>query len=92
MEEKIFGIRARVCKSFFSKLKGLMFTRRKNAKPLFFVFSREKKIAIHMFFVFFPIKVIWLNKNKKVVEKKILKPFQSCCGKKKARYVLEIPL
>jgi uncharacterized membrane protein (UPF0127 family) len=69
-----------------------MFTRRKNAKPLFFVFDKEQRIAIHMFFVFFPIKVISFKKNKVVVEKTLLKPFQFWIGKKKAKYLLEIPI
>lgn len=92
MEIKIFGTKAKICKSFFSKFKGLMFIRRRNAKPLFFVFPKEQKIPLHMLFVLFPIRVVCFNKEKKIVEKRILKPFQFWMSRKKAKYILEIPV
>ena len=49
---------------------------RKIDKPLIFLFSKEKRVSIHMFFVFFPIDVIYLNKNKEVIYiKENAKPF-----------------
>ncbi len=77
----------KICKSFFSKARGLMFSRRKN---LMFVFDDEKRRSLHMWFVFFPIEVLFLDKDKKIVEKVRLKPFSFYKSKEKARYVVEI--
>lgn len=84
------NIEAEKCSSLFSIFKGFMFSRRKNAKAKLFIFSRELHADIHMFFVFFPIVVIWIDKNKKVVECSLAKPF-SFYKTHKAKYVLEIP-
>lgn len=66
--------------------------KRKTDKALIFVFDREKIINLHMFFVFFPIDVLWLDKNKKVVQiKEHLKPFRIIIAKKSAKYIVELP-
>ena len=45
-----------------------------------------------MFFVFFPIDVIFLNKNKEVVElKQNFRPFSIYFPKNKAKYIIELP-
>ena len=45
-----------------------------------------------MIFVFFPIDVIYLNKNKKVIEMKSnFRPFTFYSPKKNAKYVIELP-
>ncbi len=45
-----------------------------------FIFVEPKEsvslTSIHMFFVFFPIAVIWLDAEKKVVGKKLAHPFR----------------
>ncbi|MDD4662623.1 MAG: DUF192 domain-containing protein, partial [Candidatus ainarchaeum sp.] len=49
--------------------------------------------SIHMFFVFYRITVIFLNSKKDVVDiKKNLKPFRLYIPKRKAKYVIEIPV
>ena len=74
----------------FSKFIGLMFSRRQD-KALVFKFSREKVIHLHMFFVFYPIDVLFLDKNKVVVDKKEnFKPFTFYKSKKKAMYAIEL--
>jgi uncharacterized protein len=79
------------CKSITSKARGLMFTRKKN-RALVFLFDKEQKISIHMFFVFYPIDVLWLDKNKKVVQlKENLMPFLICKAQKNAQYLVELP-
>ncbi len=81
------------CESFFSKAKGLMFSRKLKDSCLLFVFPNEKRITLHMFFVFFPIDVLFLNKDKEIVDlKQRLKPFTFYTSKKPAKYVLEMPL
>lgn len=45
-----------------------------------------------MVFVFFPIDILFLDKNKKVIEmKKNFRPFSFYTPEKKARYILELP-
>jgi uncharacterized membrane protein (UPF0127 family) len=86
--EKKKEINAQICKSFFSKAFGLMF--KKNSPPLLFVFDKEKTLSIHSFFCK-PFIAIWLDKNKKVTKKVLVKNWKfSIFGK--GKYLLEIPL
>ena len=56
-----------------------------------FVFDKEKRISLHMLFVFFPIDVLFLDKNRKIIEiKKNFKPFTFYKSKNKANYVVEL--
>ena len=80
---------AKACKNIFSKSLGLMFSK---PKSLIFVFKKEKIIPLHMFFVFYPIDVLFLNKNNVVVEiKENFTPFAFHTPKYKAKYVIELP-
>jgi uncharacterized protein len=77
-------------KSYFSKALGLMFAMK--PKNLVFFFKQEKIIPLHMFFVFFSIDVLFLDKNKKVVDiKENFRPFMCYTPKAKAMYVIELP-
>ena len=79
-----------LCRSLFSRVRGLMFARK--PKTLIMEFPKEQVIGIHMMFVFFPIDVLWLDKDKKVVAmRKNLKPFSLATPLKVARYVIEFP-
>lgn len=78
-------MKIKICKSWFSKFRGLMFSKKKN---LLFVFNKEKIIAIHMLFVFFPITVIYLDKNKKETARVKAYPF-TILKPRKAKYILE---
>ena len=81
---------AKYCTNFFSKLRGLMFSKPKN---LIFVLNKESRInsTIHTFFVFFPIDIMWLDKNKKIIDyKKNVRPFSIVIPKKKAKYIVEL--
>lgn len=83
------GIKAKECRTLISKVLGFMFAfSKKNAK--LFIFNQEKNVDIHMFFVFFPLIVVWLDKRKRIVKMKRMIPFVSYSGAK-AKYVLEIP-
>lgn len=65
---------------------------KKSDKVLIFIFDKEKIIPLHNFFVFYPIDVLFLNKNKNVVEiKETFKPFTFYTPKNKAKYVIELP-
>ncbi len=79
-----------VCNSSLSKAKGLMFS---GKKTLVFIFGEERRISIHMFFVFFPIDILFLDKNRRVIEiKRELKPFEVYRSRKCAKYFIEFPL
>lgn len=91
LNEKRFAY-AEICDSFLKKLLGLMFRKRLDKdKCLLFIFDNEKIISIHMFFVFFPIDAVWLDKNYRIVDFKLgLKPFSFFhCSQKKAKYLIE---
>lgn len=78
------------CNSSWKKFRGLMFSRGKN---LVFVLDKETRYGaiVHMFFVFFPIDVYWLDKDKKIIDKRInLKPFRVAVPNGKAKYVVEL--
>lgn len=90
-KKTVIGERYELCRGFFSKASGLMF--KLSPKILVFEFDKEKINSLHMFFVFFPIDVLFLDKNKKVVEvKKNFMPFHIYTPKKKSMYVIELPL
>ncbi len=80
--------------SFFKRFKGLMFSKKPDY-ALIFDFGREVRIegSIHMFFVFFPIDLVYLDEKKRVTEiVKGIKPFTlNFTPKKKARYLIEFP-
>jgi uncharacterized membrane protein (UPF0127 family) len=59
-------------------------------KKLLMAFNRPTKISLHMFFVFFSIDVVGLDKRFKIIEiKESFKPFSIYKFKKKVDYVLE---
>jgi len=85
----VFTKEFKICRSFLSKFLGLMFSKK---KMLVFEFDKEKYQSLHMFFVFFPIDVLFLDENKTVIEiKKNFRPFTIYSSKTKAQYVIEIP-
>jgi len=75
----------------FSKFIGLMLSK-EQTRALVFKFDKEKIIYLHMFFVFYPIDVLFLGKNKIVVDKKEnFMPFTFYKSKEKAMYAIELP-
>lgn len=74
----------------WQKAKGLMFCTEVK-EPLLFPFKYEQRISLHMWFVFMPIDVLYLNKNKEIVEmKENFRPFTHFVPKKLAQYVIEL--
>lgn len=87
-KNKIISKKERYCTTLLSQSLGLMFRRKQN---LVMIFKKEKKARLHNFFVFYPIDVLLLDKNKKIVEiKKNFKPFTIWNSKKKGKYVVEL--
>lgn len=88
--------RARWCKSFWCHLKGLQFVRHLDEQEgLLFVTGSESVsgTAIHMFFMFMEIGVVWLDSSGKVVDKKHAKPWRPLYAPQApAQYYLEAPI
>jgi len=87
--KKILASKYSLCDSLWSQARGLMFSGR---KCLLFKFSEDKRVSLHMFFVFFPIDVLYLDKGMRIVEIKLgFRPFSYYAPKRAARYIIEIP-
>ncbi len=78
----------RSCRTALSQARGLMFRRKQN---LVMEFPKEKRVSLHMFFVFFPIDVLVLNGNKEIIEiKRNFRPFSFWHSRQKGKYVVEL--
>lgn len=67
------------CDSFWKRGRGLMFRRALDEDQAYlFVERRESKAqtTIHMLFVFFSIAVVWLDGDRRVVDKALARPFR----------------
>ena len=93
--KKILMKKVKFASSTWERTKGLMFEEKKKFDyALIFDFPFESKIgtSLHMLFVFFPIDVLFLNKDKVIVDKATLQPFiTNYTPKKAAKYVIEMP-
>lgn len=82
-----------ICSEFFSRLRGLMFTRSIPADGgLFFVNSSEDRVnsAIHMFFMTYDLVIIWADSSGQVVDKVLAYRWKTIAApQKKAKYILE---
>ena len=89
----VLATKVRHCDTFLSRAQGLMFHRPLTKdEALIFVERRESisRAAIHMFFVFFPIAVIWLDADKRVVDKVLAQPFRPYYAPRQpAQYYIE---
>ena len=71
--------------------RGLMFTRAAD-RALLFTFRRPTRVALHMFFVFYPIDVLFLDGEGLIVDvRRGLRPFRCCRSRVPALYVVELP-
>ena len=78
-----------VADSLFSRIRGLMFRRRKT--NLLFVFDRETVHPIHSFFVPYAFDAIYLDSDMRVTEVfQDVKPFGSVWPKTPSKYLLEL--
>jgi uncharacterized membrane protein (UPF0127 family) len=89
----IAPLHTRWCQSFFSRLGGFTFrSDLDNEEGLVLVESRDSRLdtAIHMFFVWTDLAVVWVNSDLEVVDNALAKawrPFYA--SSKPARYVIE---
>jgi len=80
----------RIYSSVLSQARGLMFSLK--PRTLIFPFRKSKRISLHMWFVFFPIDVVFLNEQREVVEVlHSFRPFRWYTSKEKAWYAIELP-
>ena len=90
-KDTIIAKTAKSCNNELSKATGLMFSKRNSDLGLIFPFKKDISISIHMLFVFYPIDLIYLDKDKKIIEiKENIKPWQFYKPKNKARYLIEV--
>ncbi len=86
---KIISKQEIVCKDIFSQGLGLMFKLKE--QNLIMIFNKERDIILHNFFVCYPLDLLVLDKDKKVVEiKENFKPFTFWSSQKKGKYLLEL--
>jgi uncharacterized membrane protein (UPF0127 family) len=67
------------CDTFWKRARGLMFRPPLAADEVYLFIEGRESVAqttIHMFFVFFAIAVIWLDRDRQVVDKKLARPFR----------------
>lgn len=86
-------VKARLCQSFLSKFRGLMFQKQLGILDGIILVESKETIAasaIHMFFMNFDIAVIWLNKDRVVVDKNIARRWRPYYAPSQvAQYILE---
>ena len=93
-KDKILA-KAKVAKTAFSQMLGLMFSAPlQDGEGLLLIREKESILqsSIHLLFVFYSIDVLWLDKQKIVVDKrKNVKPFTLFVKPRKAAmYILEL--
>ncbi|MBI5797654.1 DUF192 domain-containing protein [Candidatus Woesearchaeota archaeon] len=93
---RIIANLAKYCDTAFTRAMGLMFTLPLKKEQACILVANNESImetSIHMFFVFYPIDVLWLNEKKEVVDKRIsVWPFTPLLiPKLAAKYVIELP-
>jgi hypothetical protein len=55
------------------------------------IFNEERYVSLHMYFVFYPIDVLILDRNKRIVEiTRNFRPFTFWNSTKKGKYVIEL--
>lgn len=87
-KNKIISNKELHCKSLLSQILGLMFRKKQN---LIMYLKKEQIISLHNFFVFYPLDILILNKNKEIIEiKHNFKPFTFYTPKQKGQYIIEL--
>ncbi len=81
-----------IADTFFSRLRGTMF-KKKLERGLILKLPNTRSrsgSAIHMFFVRFPLDIIFADSDKKVVDMVTIDPWKTYTPKKPAMYVIEM--
>ncbi|MSR85944.1 hypothetical protein EXS74_00945 [Candidatus Woesearchaeota archaeon] len=93
--KKLLARKVKVCDTLFSRTLGLMFSPSlPSSQGILLVANQQSKAqtSIHSFFVFFTFDALWVDENKRVVDRKTVKPFQALIRPREAaKYVIELP-
>lgn len=88
-------IEADLADNFWKRMVGLSLSEKKN---MFFPLPYEDKWSLWMFLVKYPLKMIFIDKNKKVIDIKEAKPltlnfksWKTYKSRKPCKYILETP-
>lgn len=78
--------------TFFSRLRGTMFKKKLEKGLILKIPSARSRSgsAIHMFFVRFPLDIIFADSDKNVVDIVSIDPWKTYTPKKPAKYVIEM--
>jgi uncharacterized membrane protein (UPF0127 family) len=90
---KIVAKKIVYCNSILRKGTGLMFTTKDavKSKAWLFPFKKPRRVSITMFFVFYPIDIIFLDEKNRIVElKEDFRPFQNYTSKEKISAFIEL--
>ncbi len=90
---KIIASKIVYCDSFLRQGTGLTFRTKSSVDNTawIFRFKKPRRVSITMFFVFFPIDVIFLDKNNRIVElKENFRPFTNYTCKNKIYSFIEV--
>jgi len=79
--------------TMWEQASGLMFRKQLVDEAYVFIFQHERKIPLHMLFVFQKIDILWINEDYEIIDlKKNVKPFTlAVYHKGRAKYVVEMP-
>lgn len=92
-DNKLISSKIIFCDTFLKKGTGLMFRSKNSVKDAAWLFSfkHPRKVSVTMFFVFFPIDLIFLDKNNKIIElKENFRPFTNYTCVNKAYSFIEL--
>ena len=91
INNKIIAKKVKFCNNVFSKFIGLRFSKLKKDEALVIVNKKENFCLLDTFFVFYPIDVLFLDKNKKIIGYERIKPFRFMAFKN-VKYIVELPV
>jgi len=89
----VIARRVGLADGFGSRFRGLMLRKRfPGGEALFFDFKKPGRNSVHMFFVRFPIDLLYLDSSFRVVEvRSYLRPWQLHRSRVVSRYLVELP-
>ncbi len=77
--------------SLASKIKGQMFRKTiSDDYAMIFTFKKSSSIDVHMLFVFFPLDIIFLDKDKRITGLARLRPWLGYKAMKNIKYIIEM--
>ncbi len=90
---KVIASEVMLADSFFRRFRGLMLRKRlREGQAMLFDFKRPGRHGVHMFFVTFPIDLVYLDSGGRVVEIRArLEPWRVHMSKADSSYLLELP-